>query len=156
MPFGSVTLLRYATKVNDIGYDLSILKEISAITDITGFGLAGHAWEMASGCQNDVKITWSKVPILPGVKELAKKGFVTGASARNKRSLEGKIKFSRNISEHDTSLMYDPQTSGGLLVAVEPKSVERVLKMFKKKSYTASEIGEVVNRSKNKCYVYFE
>ena len=47
-------------------------------------------------------------------------------------------------------------TSGGLLVAVEPKSVERVLKMFKKKSYTASEIGEVVNRSKNKCYVYFE
>lgn len=140
-------MLKFGTQLNSIGYNLSLMNSVTAITDVTGFGLAGHAWEMASGSGVDIRIFWDKVPLLPGVKDLAKKGFVTGASQRNANSFVEKIIINSKHKEIEKNLLFDPQTSGGLLVSVESRSVDNTLDEFKKHGFTAAEIGEVVKKS---------
>ena len=83
-------MLKFGTQLNSIGYDLALTSYVSSITDVTGFGLAGHAWEMAKGSNYDIKIFWDNVPLLPGINDLSSKGFVTGASYRNLNSFEEK------------------------------------------------------------------
>jgi selenide,water dikinase len=89
-----------------------------AVTDVTGFGLLGHAWEMAERSQAVLEVAAAAVPLYPGALAAAESGTRTGGDARNRLHLEGKVK-----SEADASLealAFDPQTSGGLLAAVPP------------------------------------
>ncbi len=76
-------MIANTTKLNTPGPDLSKLDGVHALTDITGFGLAGHALEMARGAKAAIRIDMARVPLLPGVRELAAQGMVTGASGRN-------------------------------------------------------------------------
>jgi selenide,water dikinase len=140
-------MIKYGTQLNSIGHELSLLSSVSSITDVTGFGLAGHAWEMAKGCSHDIKIFWDKVPLLPGVNELVAKGFLTGASQRNFKSFEEKIIFGSKLKETEKNILFDPQTSGGLLVSVEKIHVENILENFEKKGFVAAEIGEVIKKN---------
>jgi selenide,water dikinase len=90
---------------------------VHALTDVTGFGLAGHALELARGARCQVQIDWPAVPLLPGVRALAGQGFVTGASGRNWAGYGADDVTCRRLRRRGPALLTDPQTSGGLLVS---------------------------------------
>jgi selenide,water dikinase len=117
---------------------------VHALTDITGFGLAGHSLELARGAGLGVRIEWSKVPLLPGVRELAERGMVTGASGRNWAGYGQDVSLPDGFSAIDRALLSDPQTSGGLLVSCERGAADAVLELFARQGFAhAAVIGEV-------------
>ena len=140
---GYARMIDTTTRLNTPGPDLARLDGLHAITDVTGFGLAGHALEMARGSGCRLEIDWSAVPILEGVRDLAAAGFVTGASGRNWASYGGQVSFLREMSALDRALICDPQTSGGLLVACASPSVPAVLDVFRAHGFDAAVIGGV-------------
>jgi selenide,water dikinase len=93
---------------------------VHAVTDITGFGLLGHAWEMASQSLTGMLIHYEALPLLPNVLHYAESGCIPGGSSRNKQYLTTRVNIASNISEQKQALLWDPQTSGGLLAAIEP------------------------------------
>jgi len=117
---------------------------VHALTDVTGFGLAGHALEMARGARCELHLDWAKVPLLEGVRDLAAAGFVTGASGRNWAGYGAEVRLPAGFAEVDRALLTDPQTSGGLLVACEPGALPEVLAVFRRHGFEgAACIGEV-------------
>jgi selenide,water dikinase len=127
---GYADMVATTTRLNTPGPELAALAGVHAMTDVTGFGLAGHALEMARGAGCDVHLNWSEVPVLDGVKAWVDQGFVTGASARNWTGYGHEVVLSASISAADQSLLTDPQTSGGLLVACAPEALDAVLAVF--------------------------
>jgi selenide,water dikinase len=120
------------------------LDGVHALTDITGFGLAGHALELARGARCAVQLDWARVPLLGGVRERALQGLVTGASARNWAGYGHDISVPADFAEVDQALLSDPQTSGGLLVSCAPEAVDAVLALFRRHGFeAAAEIGEI-------------
>ena len=107
------------------------------MTDVTGFGLAGHALEMARGSDCAIHIDWASVPCLGDARSLAAKGFVTGASARNHQSYGGSIATPAGFAPEDLALRTDPQTSGGLLVSCAPDAVDDVTAVFARHGFEA-------------------
>lgn len=141
---GYQAMIRNTTQLNTAGPDLAKLKGVHALTDITGFGLAGHLLEMARGAKCTVRLNWPQVPLLPGVKELASQGCVTGASGRNWQGYGNEVSVPSHFSGLDQNLMTDPQTSGGLLVACDRNSVDEVLAIFKQHGFEhAAVVGHV-------------
>jgi selenide,water dikinase len=132
------------TRLNTPGIDLAERAGVHALTDVTGFGLAGHGLELARGAGHRVVIDWAQVPLLDGVRELASQGFVTGASGRNWASYASEVRLPAGFAEADRALLTDPQTSGGLLVACEPRTVEEVLSIFRRHGFAqAAVVGRV-------------
>jgi selenide,water dikinase len=141
---GYQAMISNTTKLNTAGPDLAKLQGVHALTDITGFGLAGHLLEMARGAHCTVRLNWSQVPLLPGVKALADQGCITGASGRNWQGYGSEVSLPSNFSSVDQNLLTDPQTSGGLLVSCSPGSVDDVLAIFKQHGFNhASVVGHV-------------
>jgi selenide,water dikinase len=93
---------------------------VHAVTDITGFGLLGHAWEMASQSLTGMRIHYEALPLLPNTLHYAKNECIPGGSSRNKKYLTTRVNIASRISEHKQAILWDPQTSGGLLAAIEP------------------------------------
>ncbi len=115
-----------------------------AITDITGFGLAGHTLELARGARLTARIDWSKVPLLPGVAAMVADGFVTGASGRNWAGYGSEVTLAPDLPKVAQDLLTDPQTSGGLLVSCDPASLDTVLRIFRDGGFDqAAVIGDV-------------
>jgi selenide,water dikinase len=142
---GYAAMIASATKLNTPGPDLAALPGVHAITDVTGFGLAGHALELARGAKATVGIDWAKVPLLEGVRSLVAHGFVTGASGRNWAGFGGEVAVAESLGSEDRALMTDPQTSGGLLVSCDAASVPDVLAVFRRHGFdAAAEVGEVL------------
>ena len=142
---GYEQMIANTTQLNTPGPDLSKLDGVHAMTDVTGFGLAGHALEMARGAKAAIRIDMAKVPLLPGVRALAGQGMVTGASARNWAAFEHEVRLGEGVEAVDQALLSDPQTSGGLLVACSPESVDEVLAIFQRHGFAAAaEVGEIV------------
>jgi len=145
-PEGYAQMIATTTRLNTPGPDLARIDGVHAITDVTGFGLAGHALEMARGSSCTVHIDWNKVPLLSGVRELAAQGMVTGASGRNWSGYGQDVQLPPGFMPQDQALLSDPQTSGGLLVACSPDSVEQVLSTFVAHGFDrASVIGSIVS-----------
>jgi len=144
---GYASMIANTTKLNTPGPDLAALPGVHAITDVTGFGLAGHALELARGAKCTIEIDWPSVPLLPGVRALAQRGFVTGASNRNWAGYGAEIATPAAMAAEDRALFTDPQTSGGLLVSCEPGTVDSVLDTFKRHGFgEAAVVGRVVTR----------
>jgi selenide,water dikinase len=142
---GYANLIATTTRLNTPGPDLAAIDGVHALSDVTGFGLAGHLLEIARGSGYRVRIDWPKVPILPGARALAAEGFVTGASGRNWAGYGPQVQLPGDFSEVDRALLTDPQTSGGLLVTCEPRALQAVLAVFERHGFEAAvEIGEVV------------
>ncbi len=141
---GYARMLGSTTRLNTPGPDLARLAGVHAMTDVTGFGLAGHALEIARGSGCQLRIDWSAVPLLEGARELAGAGFVTGASGRNWASYGHDVAFLREIEPIDKALLCDPQTSGGLLITCAGSSVSDVLEVFRKHGFDAAVIGDAV------------
>jgi selenide,water dikinase len=101
--------------------------EVHAVTDVTGFGLAGHAWEMAKGSGVGVELHVSDLPLFSNVRTLAAAGFVTGAAKAN-RAYVGAGLQAEGVGEVDLAVALDPQTSGGLLVALPERDAEGLVR----------------------------
>ena len=141
---GYAQLIATTTRLNKPGARLAELPGVHAITDVTGFGLAGHALEMARGAQLRAQVDWSAVPLIAGVGELASRGFVTGASGRNWASYGGEVVLDAALPATARDLLCDPQTSGGLLVSCAADSVDAVLACFRDGGFAeASVIGRM-------------
>ncbi len=142
---GYAQMIANTTQLNTPGPDLAALAGVHGLTDITGFGLAGHALEMARGAKAAIHIQMDRVPLLPGVRELAAQGMVTGASGRNWAAFGAEVKLGAGLQPVDQALLSDPQTSGGLLVACAPEAVAEVLAVFARHGFAAAaEVGEIV------------
>jgi selenide,water dikinase len=142
---GYAQMIAVTTQLNTPGPELAALHGVHALTDVTGFGLAGHALELARGAACTVQIDWSRVPLLDGVRALAERGMITGASARNWAGYGAEVALPSGFSAVDQALLSDPQTSGGLLVTCAADAVDAVLAIFKRHGFAAAaEIGSVV------------
>lgn len=145
---GYKQMIAVTTKLNTPGPDLAALAGVHALTDVTGFGLAGHALEMARGARCEVRLDWSAVPLMSGVRELAAQGFVTGASGRNWAGYGSDVALPADFAAEDRALLTDPQTSGGLLVACTPGSLDAVLATFHRHGFgQAAVVGGVTAAS---------
>jgi selenide,water dikinase len=141
---GYARLIATTTRLNKPGARLAEFPGVHAITDVTGFGLAGHTLEMARGANLRARIDWSSVPLIPGVEALARDGFITGASGRNWASYGADVRLHAALPELARDLVCDPQTSGGLLVACSPDSVDEVLACFRTDGFAdAAVIGRM-------------
>jgi selenide, water dikinase len=141
---GYARMIATTTRLNTAGPELAALDGVHAMTDVTGFALAGHVLEMARGARCDVRLDWKAVPLLAGVREFAGQGFVTGASGRNWASYGDDVVLPAGFAAEDRALLTDPQTSGGLLVACAPGAAGAVLETFGRHGFTeAAVIGEV-------------
>jgi selenide,water dikinase len=117
---------------------------VHAVTDITGFGLLGHALEMARGSGVRIALRWSDIPKLDGAWALAQAGVRTGAAVRNWASYGAAVQLSPDLSEAARDLFCDPQTSGGLLISVAAEAAAVVLAHVHRAGFEAAAIvGEV-------------
>jgi selenide,water dikinase len=141
---GYERMIATTTKLNTPGPELAALDGVHALTDVTGFGLAGHALELARGANLSVRLDWSQVPVLDGVRELARAGNVTGASGRNWAGYGADVSLPDGFADVERALLTDPQTSGGLLVSCSAGSVDDVLALFRRHGFgEAAVVGRV-------------
>ena len=135
-------LIECTTKLNSAGIELGALEAVHAMTDVTGFGLLGHMLEMCRASDIAATVDVGRIPLLREARELAMEGYVTGASARNFDGYGEAADISAREQELVKSLLTDPQTSGGLLVACAENAVQDVLAIFLRKGFDrAATIG---------------
>ncbi len=145
---GYAQMIAATTQLNTPGPDLAALPGVHALTDVTGFGLAGHALEMARGARCNIELDWSAVPLLGNARALAAQGFVTGASGRNWAGYGADVDLPGAFAPEDKALLTDPQTSGGLLVSCAPAALNEVVSTFRRHGFAqAAVVGSVVASS---------
>jgi len=132
---GYAAMIANTTKLNKPGRLLADMPGVHALTDVTGFGLLGHLLELARGARLAATLDMNKVPLLPGVLQLAQDGFFTGASGRNWDAYGKDVELGDAITPAQRALLTDPQTSGGLLVSCDPDSVDAVLALFAREGF---------------------
>ena len=123
-------MLKWTTQLNTPGQALSEMPAVHALTDVTGFGLAGHLLEMCRGAKVGADVSFEALPIIPEALEWAKQGVATGASDRNWKGYGAEVDLPSGFPEWKRKLIADPQTSGGLLVACAPDAAPQVMKAF--------------------------
>ena len=141
---GYEALIATTTQLNTPGPELAALPAVHAMTDVTGFGLLGHALEMARGAGLTCELFADGPAVLPGVEALAKAGVRTGASGRNWASYGAAVRGAEALPAWKRDLLCDPQTSGGLLIAVDPAAVAAVLDLLRERGFGyASVVGRL-------------
>ena len=141
---GYKALISSTTQLNAVGPELAELDGVHAMTDVTGFGLLGHALEMARGAGLTATIFANGPAVLPGVEDLARAGVRTGASGRNWASYSASVRGADAQPDWKLDLLCDPQTSGGLLVAVESGKAAATLELLCARGFIQSAIvGEL-------------
>ena len=131
-------LLATTTRLNAIGADLAGFDEVHAMTDVTGFGLLGHLMEVCRGSGLAAQIRFADVPLLPAAVAYAQAGHVTGAGQRNALAVQSEVDLPSGLADWQRNLLHDPQTSGGLLVAVAPALAAQVLAMFHAQGFSSA------------------
>lgn len=116
-------------------------KDLHACTDITGYGLLGHGWEMAEQSGVGLHISAGTVPLLPGARRYAAGGFIPGGGGRNRAAIEPHTRWADTVDEVTRTLLCDPQTSGGLFAAIAPAAMERALAALAEAGVEAAVIG---------------
>jgi selenide,water dikinase len=139
-PAGYTEMIATTTLLNRIGGDLAPDKDVLAITDVTGFGLLGHALEIARGSKLTLNIRGSEIPTLTQASALAQQGFVTGASHRNWASYGDEVRLPADYPEWRRHLLTDPQTSGGLLIACAPERAAPIARSIREAGYPAAQV----------------
>ncbi|MFC0252493.1 selenide, water dikinase SelD [Massilia consociata] len=143
---GYAAMIANTTKLNKPGRLLAGMPGVHAMTDVTGFGLLGHLLELARGAQLSATLDMARVPLLPGVLQLAQDGFFTGASGRNWDAYGKDVALAASVTPAQQALLTDPQTSGGLLVSCDPASVDEVLALFAREGFgEAAVIGSMAD-----------
>jgi selenide, water dikinase len=138
------------TQLNTPGPVLACLDGVHAVTDVTGFGLLGHLMEMCKGSKLRAHLRFADIPLMSRAAEFVESGYITGASARNWESYGANVKLEGCDAGLARTLLTDPQTSGGLLVACSPDTVTEVLSIFLQQGFShVSVIGEVLEGPTN-------
>ena len=138
-------MISTTTKLNTPGIALGGEQAVHALTDVTGFGLLGHLLEVCRASNVGATIDFGRIPLLPDTLDLARRGFVTGASGRNFAGYGDDVRLNDAGGDVERAVLTDPQTSGGLLVACTPEATERVLAIFRDEGFDrAAVIGDVV------------
>ena len=137
-------LVDSTTRLNAVGHTLAEVAQVHAMTDVTGFGLLGHGLEMCRGSGLRARIRFDALPLLDGVADLARIPYRTGAASRNWDSYGQEVALAPGAEDWKRDLMCDPQTSGGLLIAVAPDGAARVLELCRTAGFDrAAVIGEM-------------
>jgi selenide,water dikinase len=129
------------TTLNKYAGEIMIKYKVNACTDVTGFGLMGHAYEMASASNLTLELNKDKIPYIKEAKEYAKMKFIPGGAFKNKEYLSGNYEL-ENVEEWLEHIIFDPQTSGGLLIALGKHEAEKMLEELNELSLKSQIIGE--------------
>lgn len=149
-------LIDQMTALNYIGEPLGKIKEVNAMTDVTGFGIAGHLAEMAEGSNLSAEINYSRLCITENVREYLSKRIIPDATYRNWNNYSNKISFGKGVNVLEAfSILPDPQTNGGLLIAVDPDSVDGVKEIFRQNGLEkfAEPIGRFIAKDEKVIHV---
>jgi selenide,water dikinase len=142
---GYAAMIASTTKLNTPGVAFGAMAGVHALTDVTGFGLAGHLLEICRASGAGAVVDFARVPLHPGVADLVRAGFATGASGRNWSGYGADVSIEAPEGNLVRTLVTDPQTSGGLLVACAAADVDAVLAVFARDGFDrAAVVGEVV------------
>ncbi|MDE1546785.1 selenide, water dikinase SelD [Dechloromonas agitata] len=137
-------MIAATTQLNTPGPLLACLDGVHAVTDVTGFGLAGHLLEVCKGSRLRARVNFADLPLLPRAREFVEAGYLTGASGRNWASYGEAVRLAEGLDATARTLLTDPQTSGGLLVSCSPDTVTEVLSLFLQHGFSqVSVIGEM-------------
>ncbi|MCX8086157.1 MAG: selenide, water dikinase SelD [Rhodocyclaceae bacterium] len=137
-PAGYAEMIRWTTKLNATGARLAAMPGVHAMTDVTGFGLAGHLLEICRGSRLAATVEFARLPLIEEAVRHVKAGIATGASSRNWASYGEAVSLAPGLAEWQQKLITDPQTSGGLLIACAPESADEVLAALKADGFEAA------------------
>ena len=132
---GYADMVRYTTQLNTPGTALSQLTQVHAITDVTGFGLAGHLLEVCRGSGLTAQVDFASVPCIPEALQMAQSGTATGASPRNWSGYGHEVVLPAGFADWQRNLLTDPQTSGGLLITCAPEAVNDVMAILQAQGF---------------------
>jgi selenide,water dikinase len=139
---GYAQMIRLTTQLNRVGIALADMPQVHAMTDVTGFGLAGHLLEVCHGARLGARVDLDALPLIGAARSLAREGIVTGASGRNWSAYGTEVLFPSSAPTWMQALVCDPQTSGGLLVSCAPEAAPAVLAEFQRAGFDgAARIG---------------
>lgn len=127
--------------------------DVKGATDVTGFALLGHAWELARASNVTIEIDSSRVPLINGALELVVAGMLTGADKTNREYVGEDVSFADDLDPNLVKLFYDPQTAGGLLLAISEDKVEDLLTELRKNYSRAEIVGQVKERGESRLVV---
>ncbi|MEI7588409.1 MAG: selenide, water dikinase SelD [Chitinophagia bacterium] len=148
-------LVNQLTTINKAGEPLGKIKQVHAMTDVTGFGLLGHLTEMMEGSNLTAEISYNKIPIIPAVRNYIAQKTIPGATARNWSSCSAGVAFGAEIDEQEATLLLpDPQTNGGLLIAVAPEALEEVQNILQSMGIEYTQpIGLCIEAKEKRIYI---
>jgi selenide,water dikinase len=126
---------------------------VKGATDVTGFALLGHAWELARASQVTIEIDSARVPLLPGALDLAGAGLLTSGDKTNREYVGDDIQIAAGVSKEMNNLLYDPQTAGGLLISVPAERCDAMLAVLRKTYPHARPVGRVLDHGRHSLIV---
>ena len=138
------TAVKQMCTLNDIGYKLAAIHGVNAVTDVTGFGLAGHLLEVCKGSNTSAEISFDKLPLLPNILKYIENDCVPGGTQRNFDSYGDQIS---RLSNLERSIICDPQTSGGLLVSVSNEALGEFEKLMELNGLNLNPIGKITKKN---------
>ncbi len=138
-------ILPQVAALNKKALDIALSFDIHSCTDVTGFGIIGHLLEMAIGSGVQINLFYKELPLYPNALEMYRKGETTGSNKANRKLSEGYLEISSKISREEEELLFDPQTSGGLLLSIPESQAKQLINELETSGVeTAVNIGEVV------------
>lgn len=137
--------VKVMTTLNKYAGEIIVNYQVNACTDVTGFGIMGHSFEMASASGITIKLNQNKIPVIKGARELAEMGLVPAGTYNNKSYLDGKYSL-KDVPGWLEDILFDPQTSGGLLISVPRDEVEKIMTDLDKLELKSAVIGEVIEK----------
>ncbi|MCP4294637.1 MAG: selenide, water dikinase SelD [Proteobacteria bacterium] len=140
--FMEKNVLNSLARLNDKAITTALKFDLHACTDVTGFGIAGHALEMSEGSQQKIRLFFSKLPFYEGSREMYKKGVTTLSNGANRRLSKDKLVYKIRLSESEEELLFDPQTSGGLLLSLPSNQAETLVKELSDSGVQSAIVGE--------------
>lgn len=149
----TATVIEVMSRLNREASELMQAQGAHAATDITGFGILGHAFEMADGSGVTIELEYNALPLLPNVIEYANQGAVTGGANANQEYLADKISLPKGMDRPETDILYDAQTSGGLLIAIPADKAEAFEEAGRTRSVEFYRIGRVLDKAERAVVV---
>jgi len=146
LPYAELeSILPQVAALNRQAIETALNFEVHACTDVTGFGIMGHALELAQGSGIQIDLIYENLPFYPNALRMYQKGETTGSNKANRRLAEGAWEITTHRSAEELELLFDPQTSGGLLLAVPDSQADDLISRLKKEGLeTADRVGEIV------------
>jgi selenide,water dikinase len=134
------------TTLNKKAAEIALRYDVHSMTDVTGFGLIGHAREMALGSNVSLRLIASAVPLLPGALECVERGFIPGGMYSNRDFTACCVECDTDVPERLQPILYDPQTAGGLLVSVNRTDAAALVHELRESGIPGAVVGEVLEK----------